>query len=177
MDILSIDQQMMLKSLWKDIQIQEGIVDNRERRNVIWKHAFSVAVLDNTSLSLQGIGDILGKNHATIIHAKKIHEINYSYDSKYRIAFDQLNNTISDLMDEYNVKVKDAIRSRTQVINPSIEKLEKDWEKKLERVQRREREKYDVLEYKYKSVCKALRDQSERASRLNDELARVKNLI
>ena len=62
MDIVVIDQQMMLHSLWKQLKEQEGIKDNRERGNVIWKHAFSVAVIEQTSLSLQRIGEIINKN-------------------------------------------------------------------------------------------------------------------
>jgi len=177
MDIVVIDQQMMLHSLWKQLKEQEGIKDNRERGNVIWKHAFSVAVIEQTSLSLQRIGEIINKNHATIIHAKKQHESNYAYDTKYRMCYERISDSISNIVDEYDVEVKRAMRSRSVIVNPSLDKLEEEWEKKMQRTQRKASEQYAELEKKYTSVCKSLKQQTKRAEELNTECLRLKNLL
>ncbi len=177
MDIVVIDQQMMLKGLWEGIKKQEGIKDNRERGNVIWKHAFSVAVMEQTSLSLQRIGQILGKNHATILHAKKQHQPNYTYDSKYRLCYEQISDAIAEIVDEYDVEVKRAMRSRSTIINPSLDKLEEEWERKLQRLQRKANEQYAELEKRYNAVSKALKQQTKRADELNTECLRLKNLL
>lgn len=177
MDIVVIDQQMMLESLWKQLKEREGITDNRQRGNVIWKHAFSVAVIEQTSLSLQRIGEIINKNHATIIHAKKQHESNYAYDTKYRMCYEQISDAIANIVDEYDSEVKRAMRSRSTIVNPSLDKLEEEFERKLQRMERKEGERYDELLSKYNSVCKALKTQSKRAEELNIECIRLKNLL
>lgn len=177
MDIVVIDQQMMLQSLWKQLKEQEGITDNRQRGNVIWKHAFSVAVIEQTSLSLQRIGEIINKNHATIIHAKKQHESNYAYDTKYRMCYERISDSIANIVDEYDVEVKKAMRARSTIINPSLDRLEEEWEKKLQRQQRKFSEQHADLEKKYIAVSKALKLQTKRAEELNIECLRLKNLL
>lgn len=177
MDIVVIDQQMMLSNLWQELKKQENIQDNRERGNVIWKHAFSVAALEQTSLSLQRIGQILDKNHATILHAKKQHESNYSFDSKYRMCYEQIRAAMEDIVDKYDAEVKRAMRSRSTIVNPSLDKLEAEWERKLERMQRREAERYAELENKYKAIAKIHKQVSQRNEVLNKELIRLKNLV
>ena len=177
MDIVVIDQQMMLQSLWKQLKEQEGITDNRQRGNVIWKHAFSVAVIEQTSLSLQRIGQIINKNHATIIHAKKQHESNYAYDTKYRMCYERISDSIANIVDEYDVEVKKAMRARSTIVNPSLDRLEEEWEKKLQRQQRKFSEQHADLEKKYIAVSKALKLQTKRAEELNIECRRLKNLL
>ena len=177
MDIVVIDQMMMLQKLWQEIKKQESIEDNRQRGNVIWKHAFAVATLEQTSLSLQKIGQILEKNHATILHAKKQHEVNYSYDVKYRMCYEQISTAISEMVEVYDTEVKKAIRARSTIVSPSITKLEAEWQRKLERVERKAADKYLLLENKYNSVSKALKQQTDRNEKLNTELLRLKNLL
>lgn len=177
MDIVVIDQQMMLQQLWESLKAAESIQDNRERNNVIWKHAFSVAAMEQTSLSLQRIGAVLGKNHATILHANKQHEANYTYDIKYRMCYEKVSGEMYKLMESYDEEVRKALRSRSTIVNPSLNKLEADWERKLERVKRKEAERYANLENELKIVRAALRQQQARAELLHEELKRVKNLI
>lgn len=177
MDIVVIDQQAMLKSLWENLKEVEGIKDNRERDNVIWKHAFSVAVLEQTSLSLQRIGSIMNKNHATILHAKKQHDSNLTYDAKYRQCYHQISEAIADIVDEYDAEVRKAIRSRTTIVNPSLDKLEKDFELKLLNQQRRADERYEELLRKYEFIANQLKLQTARANKLNEEAKRLKNLL
>lgn len=172
-----IDQQMMLKALWETICKEQQVEDNRERPNVIWKHAFSVAVLEQTTLPLQKIGYIMGKNHATILHAKKQHESNYRFDATYRQCYEVVSKEITAIIDEYDEEVKKAIRTRSTIINPSIDKLEREYHKKLAYQKRQALDNYNKLEDKYRSVMKEMRMQKARAEKLNEEVKRLKNLL
>jgi len=172
-----IDQQMMLKALWETICKEQDVTDNRERGNVIWKHAFMVAVVEQTSLPLQAIGGIMNKNHATILHAKRQHESNYRFDAKYRQCYEVVTAEIEHIIDKYDDEVRRAIRNRKTIINPSIDKLEQEYDKKMEFQKRRHYEAYTELESRYRSVLKELRSQQARADKLNDEVKRLKNLL
>jgi hypothetical protein len=168
---------MMLKSYWTTLTEERGIEDNRQRANIVWKHAFSVAVLEQTNLPLKKIGQIIGKDHATILHAKKLHDTNYTYDDKYRQCYQLISNEIADIIDEYDAEVKKAIRSRTTILNPSLDKLEREYELKLKNQQRKADERYEELNRKYEFITQQLKIQTARANKLNEEAKRLKNLL
>jgi len=63
------------------------ITKSREQRNVMARFAFMVAARDlYTTLE---IARVTNKNHATVIHATKGHEINLKFDSNYMSFFNQ----------------------------------------------------------------------------------------
>ena len=63
-----LDQQQMIKALWDNVVIENDIRDNRKRHNIVWRHAFAVAVTEATALSYQLIGQIINKDHSTVIY-------------------------------------------------------------------------------------------------------------
>ena len=104
----AISQLEQLKSYWKELCKEEKLVDNRHQRNVMFRHAFLVAVREVSSLGITDIGQIIGKHHATVIHATKNHDSNMRFNSIYRQAYVRILSTISDMMlidldyEEYN---------------------------------------------------------------------------
>ena len=94
----AISQQEQLKEYWVDLCDQEKIIDNRYQRNVMYKHAFLVACREVSTLGITGIGEIIGKHHATVLHACKNHESNMKFSSIYRQAYTRIASTLSDMM-------------------------------------------------------------------------------
>jgi len=86
-----------LTRFWEDLKNKNTITESRDRRNIIYRYCFVNIVREATTLSLAAIGKILNKNHATIIHALKVHESNYKYDHDYRIIYEQMKITLEDL--------------------------------------------------------------------------------
>ena len=94
----AISQMQQLKEYWKELCDQESIQDNRHQRNVMYKHAFLVASREASTLSITELGLVIGKHHATVIHATKNHESNMRFNQIYRTAYNQILSTLSDMM-------------------------------------------------------------------------------
>jgi len=176
MDIIVIDQQMMLTAFWNELKARHNIEDNRRRENVVWRHAFSVAATQQTSLALQKIGRIMGKDHATIIHARKQHASNFNYDTAYKQCFLQVNAQLADLMSTYNTEVNRALTNRLSVA-PEFEHLIEQHQKELVRIQRNADQRYQALQEKYTAVASELKRQTERTKDLNERVKRLQNLV
>jgi chromosome segregation ATPase len=176
MDIVVIDQQMMLAAYWNELKAKHNIEDNRRRENVVWRHAFSVAATQQTSLALQKIGRIMGKDHATIIHARKQHAANYNYDSYYKQCFLQVNAHLAELMSTYNTEVNRAM-TKTLSVSPDFERLIDQHQNELERVNRNAEQKYQALLERYNIVSAELKKQLQRTNQLNERVKRLQNLV
>jgi len=94
----AMSQQEQLKEYWKDLSKKERIRDNRYSRNVMFRHAFSVAAREASNLSLKQLGDLIERDHATILHACKNHESNMKFSSIYRQAYTRIASTLSDML-------------------------------------------------------------------------------
>lgn len=92
------EQYKVSEHLWLEIKLANELTESRERRNVIYRHAFSVAVRTLSKLTVQRIGKILGKDHATVIHAVKAHEGNYNYDPDYRNIYDKIHKRVAEVL-------------------------------------------------------------------------------
>lgn len=66
------------------------LAENRLQKNVDGRIAFSNYLRTHTKLSYQKIGNILGKGHATIIHAIKTHEKLIKFNRAYREMYRQI---------------------------------------------------------------------------------------
>lgn len=62
----------------------------RKQNNVSGRIAIANHFRSTTAFKLADIGRILNKDHATISHYLKIHDIYYKYDSDYRKKYDRL---------------------------------------------------------------------------------------
>lgn len=76
-----------LQEEYQNYIVNNRIAENRERRNVMARFAFMVA--GRELYSTLELARITGKNHATVIHASKGHEMNLRFDSDYMRFFNQ----------------------------------------------------------------------------------------
>jgi len=60
------------------------LAKNRIQKNVFGRAAFYQFMRRNSGLSLQKIGDLIGKNHATIIHGLQVHSELMRFNREYR---------------------------------------------------------------------------------------------
>ena len=82
-----IANELNLQEEYDNYVILNKIHKNREHRNVMARFAFMVAARDlYTTLE---IARVCKKNHATIIHATKGHEMNLKFDRNYMQFFNQ----------------------------------------------------------------------------------------
>lgn len=78
---------LQLQEEYDNYTTHHRISPSRERRNVMARFAFMVASRDlYTTLE---IARVAKKNHATIIHATKQHEMNLKFDRDYMRFFNQ----------------------------------------------------------------------------------------
>lgn len=167
-----------LSEFWQKYSAEHKVGDNRLRPNVIHKHVFSTIARNNTSLSLQGIASVISKNHATVLHACKKHEMNYRFDPDYRLVYDNMFIEVEDFL------LLNGIVPKT--IHPHVSEVE-DIHFKYIDVSRRLRDKIKELEaYRLsieldkknvKHIKKQNKELYERNQVLNDECLRLKNLI
>ena len=74
---------------------------DRKRENVLLRHAFMVA--SREMYTCQAIGEVMGKDHATVVHAVKNHEMNYRFIEQYRQGYNFATKQIqklAEMMDE-----------------------------------------------------------------------------
>ncbi len=82
-----IANELTLQEEYDNYVIFNKIAKNREHRNVMARFAFMVAAREIYN-TLQ-IARVMDKNHATVIHAWKQHEINLKYDRQYLHYYNQ----------------------------------------------------------------------------------------
>lgn len=82
-----IANELTLQEEYDNYVIFNRIHKNREHRNVMARFAFMVAAREIYN-TLQ-IARVMGKNHATVIHAWKQHEMNIRYDREYLQYYNQ----------------------------------------------------------------------------------------
>lgn len=167
-----------LKAFWNEYAVKHNVVNNRERSNIIQRHAFCHIARNNTTVSLQGIASVISKNHATVLNACKKHEVNYRYDPDYRACYDNMFADVEDFLLVNGIVPKS--------IHPEIDEVQ-DVHFKLVDVSRRLRK--TMTEFtKYKKevaaqvrrseqVKKHNRDLQNRVNELEALALRYKNLI
>tara|TARA_R100000951_G_scaffold28045_1_gene24082 strand:+ start:2128 stop:2700 length:573 start_codon:yes stop_codon:yes gene_type:complete len=174
-----IDQQMLLSDYWKTISETHDVRNNRERRNVIYRHAFFAAARSLSSLSLQSLGKILDRDHATVLHACRIHDSNYHYDKTYRSIFDSIANSMSQSIDNHAEGIENRVIERLKKIDVDLyEKSIVDrYIKKMEHLEFMHKQKIDSLKRELRIVGKQLKIHQTRAENLDKECLRLRNLL
>ena len=94
----------VLSKLWNSISKNFGITNSRQRRNVRFRHAGMTAMRNHGNLSLNDLGKIFDKDHATVLHAMKQHEMNYRYDREYKAIYMDIEKMVKDTLDEYELR-------------------------------------------------------------------------
>ena len=166
-----------LKCFWAGYVIEHKIVNNRERDNVIHRHAFMHIARQNMHLTTTMIGRICGRDHATVIHACKKHEANYRWDGLYRNVWDNLAREIEDML-LINGVIPKTIETGSNVEGVHFKYL--DVSRKL-RLKIKELDEYKIKVDRELKNAKANRLYFEglrqRNMRLNEEVLRLKNLL
>lgn len=177
--MIIIHQFDTINKLWSELVEEFNIKNNRERYNVIHRHAFAVACLDNTILSMTKIAKILGRNHATIIHSRKNHKWNVLYDKTYARFFHLFCSKITECCAESDEMLDEVIRSRAVALNNDdlISHLEMIYERKAKRLEQNYMSELELLRHTNKAIVKALKTSEERVQRLNNECLRLKSLM
>jgi len=79
------------KEIFRCINFAFGIPDltvkSRLRQNVYARHAAANFLNKTIDLTLTYCGEVLNKDHATIIHSVREHENLYKYDKEYRFKY------------------------------------------------------------------------------------------
>jgi hypothetical protein len=165
---------------WNEYSSKSGFTDNRQRGNIILKHSFFVSCRELSSLSLNEIGQIINKDHATVLHAMKQHKNNIAYLPTYQDVYEEI---------YHGIKKALAIKG----IHREVENIHDVRELRFRLVNTSERLRMKILEVndlkkrvddapeKLKQENAFLKKHSgqiyERNKRLESELARLKNLI
>jgi hypothetical protein len=177
--MIVLDQQQKIADYWKNICKNYSIQNNRQRHNVIYRHAFAMAVLENSVLPMKVIGNMIDRDHATVIHARKNHQTNYLYDKKYAAAYLQISNKIKDFCEEYDDSLMVLLKSRAVKITDEglLRELEETQERKIKRLEDKYKSEAETLRLENKALSKTLTKALERNHYLHEELARLKNII
>jgi hypothetical protein len=177
--ILAHDQEILIREFWKTIELTHSIGKSRERRNVCFRHSFFVAARELTSLSLSAIGKILGKDHATVLHAVRNHKPNYTYDSLYRNIFDDVYSSMAGIVEEQAESLHKLIEDRLQHVD--IEGFNNEminmYRRKLETQQEAFDLQIEALKKQNSILHRNLQAAQKRAEFLNKEALRYKNLV
>jgi len=179
-EVIGMITQDVLAVFWNTHAQKYNIKNTRERINVIHKHSFFHIARNNTTLSLASIGGVLGKDHATVLHACRQHESNYKYDPSYRVVYDDMFVNMEDYLLENGV-VPQSVHKTFDVDDV------RDIHFKFLSVSRKLRDKIKELDSLKKSVevkvkraehyKKHFNNMESRIHKLENELKRVKNLL
>ena len=162
-----------LQEYWIGMVKENNITDSRERNNVRVRHAFAVAVKTTCKLSLKTIGTMIGRDHATVLHAMKQHSSNMKFDSVYRAVYKMIETDVSEITEkdfmEYLVQddmnfddSERQLRVRCLSLSRRLRNLKSD---------------FNQLCKEHKVVARHNRKLQDRNTKLNAELMRVKNLL
>jgi hypothetical protein len=177
--INALDQELLVKDFWSAMSDLYSLKNNRERRNIVYKHSFFVACRELTTLSLSSIGGVLGKDHATVLHAIKNHPQNYMYDNSYREVYDQLYDSLHSRMDDFTEGINTLIQRR-------INKMDVDsfstsmitmYKAKIEKQKAAYELQTESLKRENQIIKKQLKASRNREQQLNQECLRLKNLL
>lgn len=174
-----VDQYLMLKKYWEDIADKNQVRNNRQRSNVIWRHAFCVAVVERSTLTYQKIGYIINRDHATVIHALKNHESNHSFDRIYQQCYYIMSQQVNDMMNMYHKDVEEGIRKKQVDVhgNKAVQNIVDRYNQRIIRIERDHDDQLKRKDQIIQSLSKQLKNFEARNNALNKEILRVKNLL
>lgn len=166
------------KNFWDEYCKDHGVVDNRQRKNIIHKHAFLTILKESSMLSLADIGSILNKDHATVLHAHKSHETNYKFDVNYRIIFHRLQDLVHEFMLGLDIVPASMVEYEQDVRSSHFRLLETSKKLRMKMLEFESYKKHMDKEFKrVKAIDKYVRSLEKRNENLNKELLRIKNLV
>lgn len=173
----SLITQEALRSYWTKYKQENNVTDSRERLNVVHRHAFSVIARENVRLSLNKIGSIIGRDHATVIHACKNHETNYRFDADYRSIYNTIALELQDMLLHNGVIPKTV--SNTNEVREIHFKYLKVSRRLRQVLQEFEAYKDNIADDKKRIAAtkRYIKNLESRNNQLNIECKRLKNLL
>lgn len=177
--INALDQELIAQDFWKSLMDMYDLKNNRERRNVIYKHSFFVCCRELTTLSLSSVGRILSKDHATVLHALKNHSQNYMYDSIYRQVYDQMYHSFNERMNHFTEGINTLIQKRINRmdIDSFSSSMINLYKTKLDKQRQAYELQLDTIKRESAIIKKQLKASRKREQYLNNECLRLKNLL
>mgnify|MGYP003867024941 FL=1 len=171
--------EKQVKSLWDEIVLKHRVQDNRARYNVVVRQAFMVACNNITPLSLKSIGGVMGKDHSTVIYAKKSHEVNTIYSQDYVILLDSFEELIGKMVEDLSQKARARSADRRIIDNEdgASALLIIEYERQITKLQRKMQEQIEQSNVKIHSLGTQVTIQNNRNHHLSSELLRLKNLL
>lgn len=119
-----IANEIFLQEEYDNYVIVNKIAKNREHRNVMARFAFMVAARDIYN-TLQ-IARVMGKNHATVIHAWKNHDINVRFDKQYLRYYNQSCAIIDKIRKDEEESEEMSLRRENAKIRERLEKVREE---------------------------------------------------
>ena len=180
-NIMKATLYQVLKEYWKEHCEVNGVGNTRNREFVIHRHAFCVACEKYASLTLKSLASIVDRDHATVLHAKKNHEMNYRFDSEYHHLYNQLETDIISIVSDSGLSPKEinvfesvseellALRSKNMKIVGRMRKMKIEHLEEVNMIQ-------NQLKH-YEFIKRQNSELYERNKALQEELKRVKNLL
>lgn len=164
-------------TFWSQYSREMNFVDNRRRENIILKHAFFVVCKELTTLSLKSIGSIIGKDHATVLHAVKKHNENVIHLNGYLTIYNEIKYNLEKKLDLDTIvneaeSIHDLRELRSRLIRTSS-KLRL----KIKELNDFKSNQKLSLKAENDFLKKHSKQINERNKKLEKELARVKNLL
>lgn len=105
---ISIDAHLDYRRYLSDFNV--GM--DRQRKNVMYRNAYAVAL--SIYLGPSDVGRITSRNHATIIYAKSVHDINMRYDETYIKAYAHCRQRLKKLLND-DGSVGDLYHNKTRI--------------------------------------------------------------
>lgn len=166
------------KEFWTQYCHKMGVQDNRQRKNIIHKHAFLKIMKDVTTLSLADIGSILNKDHATVLHAAHNHETNYKFDINYRWIYHNLLDQVQEFMLKIDVIPVSMMDEQKNVDSSHFKFLElsQRLRKKIAEFDEYKKSVKDDVK-RINTIDSYIKSLEARNDKLNRELIRIKNLV
>jgi hypothetical protein len=169
-------------AFWREYSKKANFVDNRTRPNITIKHAFFVACREVSGFAYAAIGDILGKDHATVLHACRNHKANLQYLPSYHKIYNEIKNNLEAILDKGELQ-RDAdeifelnvLRSRLIETSSKLRRKIMDYDRLKEEVGGIENPHRIKIENDF--LKKHSKELHERNKKLENELKRVKNLL
>jgi len=128
-DFSDLTQKKLAMDIWSNLNKEKNIsLTSRKRQYVIYRHSFLTSLRKHSTMSLEEIGSILDKDHSSVLHACKQHEINYRFDRDYKTVYYQIDEVIAKTMAPYALMdehMYDEYMDRNKDIRERLMKLSK----------------------------------------------------
>lgn len=170
-----------VKRFWALLASELNFNNDRRRENIIIKHSFFTATRELTNLSLSQIGGLLGKDHATVLHATKNHDDNMRYLPNYKTRYIQTKLSLTEALEEAGYVNEVYCVSDVKVLRERLMKVSSKLRERIKEVNELQKilESVDigVSRKHYDVVMNHNIELKERVRDLENKLTRYMNLV